>query len=217
VYLNWSVSPQASEDFSDFRYEKRMANGVTYYFNENEIAGDGTDANQKWISIPNFTRSLQFAQNGFGYQLSANASKKGLSLETASIDTLLALAGNPGLVVPGYRRTMESWNTTFRNGSLSLNISISPPPFDLQEINQYLAVDGIEVATTADGLQFGTTGRDRSAGDPMSAFLFAKTEIGTVTIRGGVPYHDRANVPADSLDYIDIDLVRAVVAWVKGG
>ncbi|MBP7401047.1 MAG: hypothetical protein KBA30_00360 [Clostridia bacterium] len=217
VNLSWIKTPQEFVVDGSLNFEKREKRGVTYYFDEKEVAGDGRDADGKWFSIMNFTRTILFEQDGYGYRLSADASRKRASLRKVSIGTALDLAEHPGMVVRGFDKSMDGWHTTFRNGDINLSITINPPPYDQQIFDQYLAQSGLGPMTAEDGLQYISSRRDRSAEYHMNVDLFVRTEIGMVSVQGWTHSPMHYNVPADSFDFITLDLARAVTAWIRDG
>jgi hypothetical protein len=214
VSLDWSSGILEYNNYSYANGKKLEKNGITYFLTENAAAWDGTDADHNWVSGTYCFRQLFYEKDGFAYQLSASAIQKSISLKAASLEKALALAVNPDMVITGFKKTTEMWFTAFKNGNLSVSITICPPPFDQQEYDLY--AKECTLMNETDGSEYYTSRlKVRTEADPLFSGVYVKTDIGTISIRGGTPYGDRNSVPAESLDFIGIELARAVAAAIR--
>lgn len=87
------------------------------------------------------------------------------------------------------------------------------PPFDRPAYAQW--AESEDTVLIRDGsLEYYTLNRQQTPDAPNANAIAYLSDVGLIEVRGGVPYRFRDDVPRESLDFINIDFVRQIIAQV---
>ena len=173
-------------------HERKTRNGLEYYSMNETVFWDGMDKSGKdeisEIVLADGDRYITL--NGYG--------------GAVSIDALLALLSNK--TVDGAVLKQHSGGARLHGANVECNIGLSP------ETDAYMDIlDGDSTMLCTDGeISYVQSVTERTLDDPHSRFFLCGTDAGVLMISCGVFYEERNNVPEDYLDFLDLELVKAV-------
>lgn len=210
INLNFVVFPasmQSTPARSDSKIIKE--NGHEYYLWEDTVAWDAENS-----SGTLYTRSLYWRDGRYAYTLSAEASEPEVSLAFISPGTAAKLEADCHAAPDGYELTGDSWGIGFSKGNVIIGITLQPAPFGEAFLHEF-AADPNTVEIEDDDKIYYQNKRDQNPEEPHAVSFMWQTEQGYVWLSGYIPYAHRNDVPGDTLDFINIDLIKSLTAQIE--
>lgn len=209
VYGVFPTSLQPLPTGSGFKIIK--ASGQEYYLREDVVAWDAEDS-----SGTMYSRGLTWQHGQQTYILTAEASEPEVSLSIISPETAAKLQKDSTVALTNFELTLDSWNIGFSKGDANVVISIQPARFGGDTFLQEFVADPDTVELKAGSLTYYQNKiEDRKLDDPHAVSLMWQTSQGLVWLSGGIPYAHRNDVPDDTLDFINIDLIKSLTVQIE--
>jgi hypothetical protein len=218
IYLDLTIRPDEFADPSYKKYESTIVDGVTCYVQDSKLYVHGATNSTSWQSPGGLllSRNLAYEQNDLVCYLSGQTTIPDASLNVISLKTAQSLMAGMAAQVPGCEQKTESWSIEFKKGEISVHVSIVPHPFASQAYQQdWVNAKPGSLMHDGDLEYYFVKSEGDTVDSPNYASLACLSDIGLIVIRGGVPELALSGTPRDEFSFINIDLVKKILADFK--
>jgi hypothetical protein len=215
LYLDLTIRPAEFADTSYKTHGTSIVDGITCFVHDSKIYYHGAtnSSGSEGSGGTLFSRSLIYEQNGLVCYLDGQTGKEDVSLDVVSLRTAQRLAAGLSNQIPDCEQKNESWSIEFKKGEISVHASIYPLPFGLQAYqNDWVNSETSLLMHDGDLEYYSVRSEGNDVDSPYYASIAFLSDIGLIVIRGGLPKSALSGTPRDEFDFININLVKKILA-----
>lgn len=208
--LTFEAAPKVHDRVESAQWTRAVENGIALYRQSVVTHSDFVDGS----SSDTYSKALRVESGLLTGILRRETGSRSISISDVSIDDLRQVAvpmeGIPGAV----KQTDERWTVRLENGQVSLEISVTPPPFNGAAMTRWASASAGTIAK--DGLVEYRFRKEQATSSRYATIDIAyPASIGLVEVKGRTLSLLKPADAAKALAFIDVNFVREMIARLE--